>query len=59
MELRHILLLLSALLVEEAAKADKAENIRFYCGKELSDALSVACKGNYNTLHKKSSGECS
>jgi hypothetical protein len=32
-------------------------NKKIYCGTRLSETLSAVCKGNYNTLNKKSDSE--
>ncbi|RZC34625.1 Insulin domain containing protein [Asbolus verrucosus] len=58
MDLQYVFVVVATVLaglhscqMEEAFRGQNSKKI--YCGKHLSQTLSAVCKGNYNTLTKK------
>lgn len=57
MGLRHLFLLLATLYLFYVEVESDIVDKKVYCGQHLSGTLSSVCKGNYNTLNKKSAGK--
>lgn len=57
MGLRHLFLLLATLYLFYVEVEPDLVDKKVYCGQHLSGTLSSVCKGNYNTLNKKSAGK--
>ncbi|XP_001814181.1 LIRP [Tribolium castaneum] len=61
MDLQYVLVVVATVLAGiHTCRTDEMANFRgtkskaVYCGRRLSETLSTVCKGNYNTLNKKS-----
>lgn len=58
-----VLLFLAILCLATAAATDdmlqilKTRSATIYCGRNLSDVLSIVCKGKYNTPSQKNHGK--
>ncbi|KAJ3657700.1 hypothetical protein Zmor_009486 [Zophobas morio] len=61
MDLQYVFMVVTTVLAtihsvktDEMSTLNNSDSKKIYCGKNLSQTLSAVCKGNYNTLNKKS-----